>query len=87
VAAAAHNGIVRVHLAALFVWVGIAVVFAVVAAGGRDVPSVIFIACIGAAVGHTLFLGLHAVFASMAARRRAAEAGDAGRGSPGVGTR
>jgi hypothetical protein len=89
VAAAAHSGIVRLHLAGLCLWVGIAAVFAAVAASGRDVPSVVFIACLGAAVGHTLFLGLHALFASVASRRKAAEAaaaagtGDADESAPG----
>ena len=69
--AAAHKGIVWLHLAAILLWLGLAAVLGVVGATGREIPSVVFVACVGAAAGHGLFLGLHSYFAS-AARRRSA---------------
>jgi hypothetical protein len=71
VAASAHNGIVWLHLSAIVIWLLIAAVFGAVAASGRELPVVVFVATLGAAAGHSLFLGVHAFFAAAARRRQA----------------
>jgi hypothetical protein len=71
VAASAHSGIVWLHLSAIVVWLLIAAVFGAVAASGRELPVVVFVATLGAAAGHALFLGVHAVFGAAARRRQA----------------
>jgi hypothetical protein len=70
VAASAHNGIVWLHLSAIVVWLVIAAVFGAVAASGRDLPAVVFVATLGAAAGHAIFLAVHALFAALARRRQ-----------------
>jgi hypothetical protein len=73
VAASAHSGIVWLHLSALALWLAIAGVLGAVQATGRDVPVIVFVACLAAAAGHGIFLLLHTAFAA-AARRRQAQA-------------
>ena len=51
VAASAHNGIVWLHLSAIAIWLVIGAVFGAVAASGRDLPVVVFVATLGAAAG------------------------------------
>ena len=70
-AASAHRGIVWLHLSAIAIWLLIAAVFGAVAASGRDLPVVVFVATLGAAAGHAVFLALHAFFAAAARRRQA----------------
>jgi ABC-type polysaccharide/polyol phosphate export permease len=72
VAASAHNGVVWLHLSAIVIWLVIAAVFGAVAASGRDLPAVVFVATLGAAAGHAIFLAVHSFFAAVARRRQAA---------------
>jgi hypothetical protein len=71
VAASAHNGIVWLHLSAIAIWLVIGAVFGAIAASGRDLPAVVFVATLGAAAGHAIFLALHSFFAAAARRRQA----------------
>jgi hypothetical protein len=70
VAASAHNGIVWLHLSALTLWLAIAGVLGAVQATGRDVPVIVFVACLAAAAGHGIFLLVHTAFGAAARRRQ-----------------
>lgn len=72
VAAAAHGGIVRIHVTAIGIWLLVVVVVAALNASGRELPPLLVIGALAAAAGHALFLSLHLVFAA-AARKRAAQ--------------
>ena len=72
VAASAHSGIVRLHLSALALWLAIAGVLGAVQVAGRDVPVIVFVACLAAAAGHAIFLLVHTAFAAAARRRQVA---------------
>lgn len=72
VAAAAHGGIVRIHVTAIGIWLLVVAVVVALNASGRELPPLLIVGSLAAAAGHALFLSLHIVFAA-AARKRAAQ--------------
>jgi hypothetical protein len=69
VTAAAHKGIVWLHLVAVAVWLLVAAALGALAATGRDIPTIILIVALGAAAGHGLFLVVHRLLAATARSR------------------
>jgi hypothetical protein len=86
--AAGHRGLVRLHLAAIALWLVAAAVLGLAAATGWDVPAGAFVAGALAAAGHAGFLALHGALGAAVQRRgappgraRGAEPGPAPRGT------
>src|SRR5688500_17628294 len=72
VAAAAHGGIVRMHVTALGIRLLVGAVVVALTAAGRELPPLLLVGALAAVAGHALFLGLHLAFAA-AARKRVAQ--------------
>jgi hypothetical protein len=60
---------VRLHAAAIVLWLGAAAVLGLVAATGRDVPAALFVAGALAVAGHAGFLALHGALGAAASGR------------------
>ena len=72
VAAAAHGGIVRIHVTAIGIWLLVVAVVVALNAAGRELPPLLLVGALAAVAGHALFLSLHLAFAA-AARKRVAQ--------------
>ena len=70
--AAAHRGIVWLHLGAIAVWLLVAGLLGALMAAGKNVPVAVVVAGVGAALGHGIFLASHLYLESRARPRAAA---------------
>ena len=73
--AAAHRGIMWLHIGAIAIWLFVAALFGGLMAAGKNVPAVLVAAVVAAAAGHGLFLVVHLVLGSRARRRAATGSG------------
>jgi hypothetical protein len=69
-ARAGHQGIVWLHVAAIAIWLFVALVLGALLLAGKPVPGIVVVAGLAAAAGHAIFLVVH-LYLARAARLRA----------------